>query len=529
VPDASTRAREADRQIRDLQGLSSDLNLAQVTNLDGTLPDTDLSDAFGTLLERCYQENRVAVYSRRIRVSGGFDVKGPGLAADVIPFGNVGEACIEPIGTGYTVLRVTSQFHRFAVSIAGGNAGASVNGVLFDNATFCDIDKIRVTNLDGFGVKLNKFWDSTAKHISIERCGNASEYAFSVNGDGDTSNESWIARLQVEQSLKQAMLFDDNTLNCLIGVIHSERGRADAAKIMWYLSGARTRFLAGRFHALEGVDGGVTYHTADAVMQLRGENVDFGTCAVEAGLVDAKGAPNAFLTVQGGNWNGVDKFQMNNSGGGGRVVIKTTSIKKVSTTIDPALTRPLAFEKCQINTLEVLDCGNPALPERLVCEDCNIGVISSGSTNAAARIEGGQVDDLGSGLGYLLELAGDCRAIAHSGGSTVPSIKMSDTARVVGNLTITESGVLAGKARVEGNLTGTNSTVVGPEFEVTGTATGMSAAPAGGPNVHLQYPSNNWPKGMTHWDPAPASGSPFGWRCTAAGAPGTWKSMGNLA
>jgi hypothetical protein len=175
VPDASTRAREADRQIRDLQGLSSDLNLAQVTDLDGTLP-TPICPTRSAHCSSDAIRRTASRYTRGAsRISGGFDVKGPVSRPTSVPFGNVGEACIEPIGTGYTALTVTSQFHRFACRSAGGNAGATAS------TASCSITRRSATstrfaslNLDGFGVKLNKFWDSTAKHISIERCGNAS-------------------------------------------------------------------------------------------------------------------------------------------------------------------------------------------------------------------------------------------------------------------------------------------------------------------------------------------------------------------
>ena len=41
--------------------------------------------------------------------------------------------------------------------------------------------------------------------------------------------------------------------------------------------------------------------------------------------------------------------------------------------------------------------------------------------------------------------------------------------------------------------------------------------------------SNKWYVGDIVWNTAPTSGGPPGWMCTAAGSPGTWKAMANLA
>jgi hypothetical protein len=52
-----------------------------------------------------------------------------------------------------------------------------------------------------------------------------------------------------------------------------------------------------------------------------------------------------------------------------------------------------------------------------------------------------------------------------------------------------------------------------------GTVTRASAAPASG----------TWKQGDIVFNDAPTSGGAAGWMCTAAGSPGTWKAMANLA
>lgn len=48
--------------------------------------------------------------------------------------------------------------------------------------------------------------------------------------------------------------------------------------------------------------------------------------------------------------------------------------------------------------------------------------------------------------------------------------------------------------------------------------------------VRTAAPSDGyWYVGAVVWNSAPAAGQPAGWMCTATGAPGTWKALGNLA
>lgn len=41
-------------------------------------------------------------------------------------------------------------------------------------------------------------------------------------------------------------------------------------------------------------------------------------------------------------------------------------------------------------------------------------------------------------------------------------------------------------------------------------------------------PDGEWQRGDIVWNVNAAVGQPNGWRCTVAGAPGTWVAMGNL-
>jgi hypothetical protein len=375
-------------------------------------------------------------------------------------------------------------------------------------------------SLDGFGVKFERLWDSVVLDVSVELCGNATEYAFQVRAGSDTSNMSHFGRVQVEQANRKAMVVDLGTLSCVFHNIHSERATANAADVTWDLSGARTRYAAARFNA---------NNPASAKLKLGGENVTFANFAAEGAMaIECKGAA-APMTIETPNWEGTMSVAL--GGGGGFIYVHGGTVSTFSSGIDPALQPALLFAGTKLTSVTIGDCGNPAQPERIIFNTCAIGAIASSSTNSAATLVDCELGDLGSGLQYCLTLVRG-KTTVHSGGSTLNGAMQTDSARIIGNLTTPSTLIASGRTVFVGNLTqsgGTLVSLIGADVEVTGTATGFSNAPAGGPAAQVNYPGNNWPRGATHWDPVATSAAAPGWRCTAAGAPGTWKAMANLA
>jgi len=51
------------------------------------------------------------------------------------------------------------------------------------------------------------------------------------------------------------------------------------------------------------------------------------------------------------------------------------------------------------------------------------------------------------------------------------------------------------------------------------------------PTAFLKAPpgEGTWERGDVIWNTEPIAGGPPGWVCVAAGTPGTWKAMANLA
>lgn len=158
---------------------------------------------------------------------------------------------IRPTGSSYVVLTLNTSegFYMKNVSI-GNTSSVSVNGILYSgNVGLNNFENIRVYNLNGYGFKINNMWDSVLTNISIEKCGNSSEYAFSMNGVEDTTNMTTVNRLQVEQSNTKAIYIDPTTLSCVFNNIHSERATVTDNTYAWYLAGTSCTYNNARLHA----------------------------------------------------------------------------------------------------------------------------------------------------------------------------------------------------------------------------------------------------------------------------------------
>lgn len=185
--------------------------------------------------------------SLALRTSGPLVMNGPGLEFSGCSYGGAGDFGIHATGSGYTALTVARGVQAMQVTVYG--VGNSINGILFQNPMLSNVECVRVYKVDGYGVKINKTWDSVYRSISVEHAGNAKEYAFSINDDGDTSNMSQILRLQVEQAHTKAIFISPNTLSTVINAIHSEGAWAKAGVPTWILGGNRSLYNAVRLSA----------------------------------------------------------------------------------------------------------------------------------------------------------------------------------------------------------------------------------------------------------------------------------------
>lgn len=154
----------------------------------------------------------------------------------IVPNNSIGIICeewnytgiIRPLSSDFTIMEINPAMGFYCKNLSiGSQEMSSNNGLLIKGHCGMNLfEHIRIYNLNGFGMKINSLWDSNLNEISIELCGNSSEYAFSMNDDGDCCNMSIIERLQVEQSNQKSIYISPNTLNCVFNDIHSERTRS---------------------------------------------------------------------------------------------------------------------------------------------------------------------------------------------------------------------------------------------------------------------------------------------------------------
>jgi len=150
-------------------------------------------------------------------------------------------------GTGYTAVTISGS--PTIVNLAVFGTGNTANGILFKNPYDAKIGKLRVDNLNGYGVKINRCFDCTFTHISVQSCGNATEYAFSMNDDGDTCNMTHIGHLQVELANSKAIYVSPNSLSLVIDSVHSERLTPNASYTAWVLGGGSSQYNSVRLNS----------------------------------------------------------------------------------------------------------------------------------------------------------------------------------------------------------------------------------------------------------------------------------------
>ena len=203
---------------------------------DGVADDTS---AVNAALARGAAEHRVVHFGAAVcKITGSLTMTGPGLVFDTVPHGGSGGPGLKVTGTGYTALTVGpgAILSDFRVCVYG--TGNAANGISFNNPLLSRVPQVRVYNLAGFGVSIDKCWDCVFDTVSIEKCGTAAAYAFSMNDAGDVCNCSVVTRLQVEQATTQAIYISPNTLACRFGLIHSEQLTSpDASTWGWVLGG----------------------------------------------------------------------------------------------------------------------------------------------------------------------------------------------------------------------------------------------------------------------------------------------------
>lgn len=410
-----------------------------------------------------------------VRISSGLTCAGPGLDFDSVPHGISQGPGFYLSGTGYTGVTFTGSPQCVSFCLYGN--GQVANGVLFSNPSRAVVQHVRVYNLNGYGCNLVQTYDCLFQTISVELCGNTTTYAFSWLPGADTSNESHIERLQVEQANTQAIYVDPTCLKCVIDNIHSERATVNASYVTWSLGG-EVLYNDMRFNA--------SGTSANATVYLNGLNATYTNLRAEGNIVVKWISTGATMTL----------VTPNIAGSLLNVTNQTGAIEILGGTIATLTADPYGLRAygCAIGSLTIGVGPNPLDPTLARFENCDITSLVTGASLLAAatfvncRIFEGH--NLLKGLTVLLGCS-----VTFAGTCTVQAPLYAKGTAFIGNL----------------NTNGLS--VFDTGCYCTGTVTGVVAPTAGA-----------WNQGTVTID---LTGATQGAICTVAGTPGTWVTTGS--
>ncbi|AQG79073.1 hypothetical protein AWR27_06890 [Spirosoma montaniterrae] len=438
-------------------------------------------------------------------IKGPIVVNGDGIAGIAL------NGTISCQGAGYTALTFTGplRMRTFRIDLEGNNN--ALNGIDIQFALITEFDNIRVHACNGFGLRIGRTYDSIYKNISVELCGNATNYAFSVVNGGDTSNMSHFLRLQVEQSREKAIYVAPETLGCVFHNIHSERQRVSRAGTdTWFLGGSTVTYANVRLQAnTEGV-----FSSANAIARFYGTHLTVNDLRIEN---------NCPLVLE--NWaEGLAQVVVNHinaSGNVSRAGKGEVLIDKGYITTLLGATNRFYLRDVTINSVVVGSAPNENFP--LTLTRCWVKNLSSAGELSYLKATDSQIDagDFPKGACWLInskfsfgtETAGYRRIYANN-------------STLVGNLT-TDAGYveLSNNSSVVGNLTcGFARAII---FDASSYVTGV--VKNYGPPESSTY-SGGFSVGRRTFNPAPTATGVQYWVCTVPGVkgqPGTWTPISN--
>lgn len=213
------------------------------------------------------------------KITSGLTVKSniPGIICEKYDYDGI----IRGYDSNYTMITINPNLGFYCKNLTiGGNNRNSINGILFQGHIGLNIfEHIRIYNLSGYGFKINAIWDSILTDISIEKCGNSTEYAFSMNDDGDTCNMTNINRLQIEEAYEKAIYIDSGTFNCTFNNIHSERlNYTNDNNYAWIFDGGNNEYLNVKLDA--------NNNSGDIknLVNIKGNNTKFNGLRIDSNL-----------------------------------------------------------------------------------------------------------------------------------------------------------------------------------------------------------------------------------------------------
>lgn len=457
------------------------------------------------------QHKVVSCGELQLNISGPLTMGGPGLVFDSVSMAN--QAGLYPTGSGYTVLTIGPSISVSQCRVFIWGQGANVNGVYLDNPQTSQFGKIHVQNVGGFGVKADLCWDNFFESIACVQCGNDTDYAFSLNDAGGTSNHTFIGHLQVELSTHKAIKIDASTLAVCINTIHSEGQTAAAGVATWDISAARSAFNCALFHA---------QNPSDATLKLNGEHSTFNAMSVQSDIsVVLNAASSTTMTLIQPSFDDAHvSIDLLSHSGLIHVVGGTIGTFSVDAEADKKI--QLLCEGTQITTVALGSVGgNPAIPDLAQFIGCRIGEVTSTTSLSAATFTNCVIVE-GHNLATYRTVVHHSTITCASGMTVAGTLEITDST-INGDVTVNSGATLLGRGtRFNGALTQNVqcSSLLDAGCYATGAVTGLGS-PTVQPSVTAQVGAV-WQKGQRHHNLNAAVGQPPGWVCTTAGGTGTF-------
>ncbi|WP_295548606.1 hypothetical protein [uncultured Pseudacidovorax sp.] len=423
----------------------------------------------------------------------GYDYTSGGAILPVIPSG----------GSGYTAVTLAGGMARCEVFVSGGPYNPNIGLIHFDNPAKAKIDRVRAVHTASFGVKIDKCWDCNVLDVSVELCGSAAEYAFSMNDADDTCNMTHISRLQVEQSTTKAIFISPNTLSCVIDNIHAERQYSpDPDLLMFQLGGNRCQYNSVRLDA---------YDSVNTRCRLAGANTTIVGFLCESSIrAEYDVYPGTTFTLISPEIQGTLRTLTDQVG---TLIVTGGSINSAD------FIQGIVCNTTKIASLDIAYVQNVDAA-RNVFRDCKIGTLLGASGFAAATFFGGEIADPGNLLGGKTVLDGTL--VRQAGSSTITvgyrTLVTRNGTRIEAPVNVDFGSIEADDTTFAASLSqsaGPNRSKFNDGVIVLGSVSGIGGQPDASAFSERAYSKNL----------AAAVGSPRGWMK----AGGDWRSVGSLA
>lgn len=425
-----------------------------------------------------------------------------------------GDACILLSGTGYTGVTVTGAVNKLNFAVAG--TGQAANGVYLNNPQRVAQSNIRVYNLAGFGLKIDKCWDCHFDTLSVERCGTSSLYAFSMNDAGDTCNETFIGHLQVEQSTNKAIFVSPNSVNCTFGVLHSERTTGDGTNPTHILGGNSSHYLSAR---IEG--------TSNVLVSLQGfDATSYNDIRCPGATINLNnGSNSAYYYTEVSGFNCANLTWDPSNVAPWRIVGGSVS---GTVTLTSATRGQARIEHSNLTNLSLANNGTT-----LELEDCSVsGTISNAGGNPVLYARNVAFTNFPSMQQVTLDQCSVTNAYTLGTNQIVVSYKSIFNGALT--LTVNSNALFYGYAgtRFNANLIGSSGGCYGildqscTLAQAATVGTDWYGTPGGLPST-----LGAWDQGTIRYNPKPASAGYIGSVCTtgSSSGAGTWRTFGLIS